>query len=348
MDSHQARELNVGDVLEYVAPGLWKGRTLLRWPPDAFAAMAVLLQRSGAYMQVLETWPPSLGKQWLGKITEYAQDWGNLATSDYLRMAAELAAHGSKTQKSSFEELENGKWSAPWYQQLVKWWSTVLKWQEKPLSVAASNPKFYRAALQICSMADEACRGIGQPGSREHPQTEMGAAFQTLVASGTQRNATSATACLAVPPSRVIVLPKLHTPQTGMTLRALTHHIGLCPGTEVKTGWVLTGLPGTDHSLNILLLPWPEQIHPAQFQACKTEELGLQLPSAFGHFSYKPKHPTWNVARLRAVIAAALERAGDIDGIILPELTFSSMRDYLKFVQVVFRELVMLAEAAGK
>ena len=47
----------------------------------------------------------------------------------------------------------------------------------------------------------------------------------------------SSTLCYDVHFSKARVLPKAHTPQNGITLSSLSHHLALVPGGDVRPHW---------------------------------------------------------------------------------------------------------------
>src|SRR5262245_13569881 len=73
--------------------------------------------------------------------------------------------------------------------------------------------------------------------------------------------------CLQVDPDVVSVLPKLHTAQVGLTLRSLSHNLALCSASGIKSYWngpYTSQCKGRD-SLNLLLLPWPDDFQVDSF-----------------------------------------------------------------------------------
>src|SRR5690242_19434934 len=66
-------DCSIGDVLEFLCPGVLAADPRLDWPPDVFAIAACLLHRSGAYVYVVQDWPPKLGPQPRGK--QQVSEW---------------------------------------------------------------------------------------------------------------------------------------------------------------------------------------------------------------------------------------------------------------------------------
>jgi hypothetical protein len=142
--------------------------------------------------------------------------------------------------------------------------------------------------------------------------------------------------CREIHHSRAKVLPKSHTPQNGLTLASLTHHLALWVTSDVVPHWYSV-LPLTHKylwdspSLNLLIVPWPEAITPTQFRAAEPAcgELA-NMPEEFKFFTYC-KHRDCSKAtrrqagkalcrRLEELYREAIKLVGRIEMVILPEL----------------------------
>jgi hypothetical protein len=190
-----------------------------------------------------------------------------------------------------------------------------------PRSKAA---RLCRNLIEILAIADETCFGIGIP----FGEYSSWSCWQKLAAFHLVwqfHNESPSTLCRYIKPELLSVLPKLHTPQSGITIRSLSHNLALCHGSEVKSHWLWGGSPYVDerHGLNILLLPWPVTVHPADFTSCEPRCGGLpdMDESQHGFFRYRLRGGRkWNPRRFREVIEKAKMHVGRIDAIVLPEL----------------------------
>jgi hypothetical protein len=117
------------------------------------------------------------------------------------------------------------------------------------------------ACLQILAAADEASAGVGVL-DPENPADEFGQKAMGLLA--IDRSAT--TLCVEIDPSRALVLPKMHTPQVGMSIRSLSHHLAYCDAGEVCPRWDTAPKALGARSLVLLVLPWPLEVLPRQFR----------------------------------------------------------------------------------
>ncbi|HSS76174.1 MAG TPA: hypothetical protein VLV54_05455, partial [Thermoanaerobaculia bacterium] len=70
---------SLGNLLEFIGPGLLAEKKCPCWPPDVFALTASALQRSGAYVRVLDLLPKKeddlLGSHWPRRARKLAVAW---------------------------------------------------------------------------------------------------------------------------------------------------------------------------------------------------------------------------------------------------------------------------------
>ena len=148
--------------------------------------------------------------------------------------------------------------------------------------------------------------------------------------------------------SRGLILPKLHVPQTGLTVRALTHHLAFCPATEISPTWYVNDQSIPEHSVNLLVIPWPLEVCPDQFRACQSNEIEFALDAKYGHFAFEPRLPSDWQEKLKNLLRSALRQTGEIDGVILPELTLPAEKQYHELVTIVLDELQSSTERRSR
>jgi hypothetical protein len=123
------------------------------------------------------------------------------------------------------------------------------------------------------------------------------------------------------------VLPKLHTPQSGITIRSLTHNLALCPAGDVKAKWSerFSTEFGQRHCLNLLLVPWPRIVSPRHFQSVNPIKADLRdMPERFGFFEYMPPDGAYDVSgKLKTLLENARQVVTNIDGVVFPELALT-------------------------
>jgi len=143
-----------------------------------------------------------------------------------------------------------------------------VNYSEVAASKAGRANRVCRALLEVMAIADEACLAIGIPdqhGDFAHGGLEEAAIMELYRQFQADK---PSTLCRSISPAKLSVLPKLHTPQTGTTIRSFSNHLALCFGSEVRVSWVwgrpLVGSE-TRHGLNVVVIPWPDLIVPADF-----------------------------------------------------------------------------------
>lgn len=308
-----AATVTIGQHLNFLRPRLAARRSPPRWPPDVFAVAASLLLHSGAYLQILESWPPAGGQ-----------------TRGCLKVPAEFWCKKMR----SLGESWRGAWPGRPPEEICRWWRIL--YDHRDMAVAKLSMRGGRkvlavrcALLQLCATADEASKGAGTP----VPKSEMD--LFKLNADALlwfQEDSVGSTLCQEIDSSRARVLPKFHTPQTGITVRSLSHHIALWPSTAVRAWWGMAPEeveePGRHdpHPLSLLLVPWPEEISAARFSPLPARRAKLRnLPRPYEHFDYdkgripRPKTLLKDLQRIYAK-ALAVRDTDRIDMVVLPEL----------------------------
>lgn len=294
----------IGEFLNYVLPGFADGGQLPAWPPDAFAIAAALLHKSGAYKFVLRKWPPTALDQWTGRTRRLGLEW---------------------RQKWSYSR------SAP--EEANTCWNTILISRASTVASIRGNDALCEALIELCATADEASSGFGIPpglqlqalrvASGEPEKVTRSVARDANLALELDKKTLGSTLCRQIHPSKLRVLPKLHTPQSGLTIRSFSRNLALCNGEEIRPEWnflpsSMTAWSGV-HSFNLLLLPWPRVVRPSQFTAV-TPSPSQQMPQGFRYFGYNPAADQLPPELVKSAMAKAHAMVGDISGVILPEL----------------------------
>ena len=154
--------------------------------------MASVLQRTGAYVNVvLKKLKPKVN--WVRSIRHVGRDWRrNFRAGDTLPDLVTSA------------------------------WKQILREKHLPLADVRDDSALSCALLELLCAADEACAGIGIV----NELAVAGDKFEAEWARVLFFNKGS-TLCQEVGADRAVVLPKVHTPRSGMTLRSLTHNLAL-------------------------------------------------------------------------------------------------------------------------
>jgi hypothetical protein len=186
--------------------------------------------------------------------------------------------------------------------------------------------------LQLVAAADEACSNIGIPGGTHATKGLEWDAMVLLQKQSAEEE--PCTLCKRIPASLLAVLPKLHTPGMGITLRSLTHNLALHENVEVAVRWhqITTIL---DHTINVLCVPWPLEITPIDFSFTSVTDIDLlNMRPKVKFFDYHPSKKNGFLKKFTDLLRAAIDHTGTIDGVVFPELamdgaTFEQVRSVL-------------------
>jgi hypothetical protein len=237
------------------------------WPPDAFAVAATLVNMSGCYSR-----PPFSG----GDSSPFFDARFNRDVRELGRAWAELP--DSPGQLSGIQAI----------------WDRLVQDGGGEVGDASDQcaSDWWRAAMQLLIIADEACVGVGfvtPAEDSEAKMTDLAALVFDEYLRYAKRNVPMPrripeaptpfglpfipySLCRMVSPDEVCVQPKTRTPQIGCTIRSLTHNVALLtPLGDVQTTW----LYGMDEfnagklatrPLNLLLVPFPYALPCGCFQ----------------------------------------------------------------------------------
>ncbi len=290
-------DLTVEQFCNYIAPEVWDKNILLMWPPDVFAVAASLLLKSGAYSYAVSGWKrePNL-KTWVEEMRAIGKSWGENPTQPPAKVR--------------------------------QWHRSLIAKQNRNISVSKvrSRRTLCETLLQLSAAADEACGGVGlaMMYGKEAKAVPYEASDQLYISAKTLG---VSTLCKHIHHSVVRVLPKQHTPQSGITIRSLTHYLALCPAGDVKAKWIERPSAERSHShcLNLLLVPWPKIVNPCHFRSVNPKKADLRdMPEHFGFFEYMPQDDTYDVSgKLKTLLKNARKMVGDIDGVVFPELALT-------------------------
>jgi len=262
-----ARPLTVFDVIKIVLPDGSNGtannwREVCAWPPDLFAAVASITERSGLYSQEIFTsyWSDgfTLKDKWIKGV---------------LAVGAEWAMTGS-----------------PPLHVRQLWRKLVARFRNAPIddrSPAALEWK--KIVFDLLVIADEACSGVGflpeqQHGARGRKKKTTVSSIQFAVYQDyhvwTKHSLVNqdhiggeilphlpVSLCIHVPRGLLCVQPKATTPAVGCTLRSLTHNLALLPSVaNVRTSWIPASEARKHNDpFNILVVPFPYSIPGGSF-----------------------------------------------------------------------------------
>jgi hypothetical protein len=289
--------------LKFLLPSVTR-KKMPAWPPDAFCICAAVLHLSGAYSRVVGDNPPHLRQTTSEKrettLKTLARSWRRTAI--------------------------NGK--AP-PRTLQQWWKMLFDHGNLALSQVSKNPDCCEALLNILAVADAASTDLGfEPLLPAINETDTPLKEYENIADGLLADSkifgsdSGSTLCKEIHPSRGRVLPKMHTAQSGLTIRSLSHNLAYCFAPDIRPQW-LSACSNVDKlGFNLLVVPWPDSVFPSQFRVSR-DRLGKRITSrSHGLFTFEiGRGPS--VAFVRRLVKRAEEKYGHVDGIVFPELSMS-------------------------
>lgn len=332
----------VGRVLDALSeqwrtPGFWC------WPPDVFALAATLLRLSGGYTRVLDE-AHQCSAEARGMLEHRARVWTRLA------LAACLGEH-SAPQAAPAEYPVSGE-----FEGIEKLRTSFIELQELHLDEFEQRADAVRILLDTLSLADECCRGFGIP-IRVARQRELIARGESdrvrlvLATSKLMMDGQNPSLALSVSADLARVLPKLHTPQTGLTLRSLSHHLGLHTGSDIRPRWHYAARLGSEaparRNFNVLVLPWPLDLQTSRVEAVRRDP---ERP--FGTFRLNGLERSDLAAWAIDMVRKATVRHGQVDFVVLPELAtnpieFELVWDSLRKPPCAIRMLIAGVDAGS-
>lgn len=297
------------ELMKYVLPRLMTDSTCPTWPPDLFAVVGTVFRRTGAYVYCVST-----------------LEAGSAATCIDEHWAAEAYRVGSQWRRSldgvpnslrKVSGVEALRTVVP-PEEVVKSWKDLLALTNVAMDSGSVSLELARELIRLNGFADQASVAIGMGSNSDTGFFNEAAEICLTRNSGMSLSREVST-------TKARVLPKKHTPQQGLTLRSMTHHLALCMPWEVKAEWVSFDAPIEADLINLLLLPWPREVDATFFQL----QDGQRVPGSGGHlhrqFRYVPKGPGADAfeQELRAAVTRALAKTSRLHAIVFPELALS-------------------------
>jgi hypothetical protein len=300
----------LGEWLDYIVPDASDSSWIPMWPPDAFAVGAAILRRTGGYLDLVN------GDDLRGQVPVLEPRIVRDAGLKWRRELNDLFDTESPQQGKKRKRIRE---VCP--PEIQKAWATLRSNGNVALADVRTRRDMTAAAVTLCTVSDAACEGLGVGLDPESKLDEVKTRKSPFLAFA-ERNAAKEPVrlrsfCLQIPPSKLAVLGKRHTPQRGCSIRSLTHHLSLYTPTEIQAVWPAP-IQKTQEEIdvfNILLLPWPAEVADGHFHALRAS--GQQR-----YFDYRPglmKSPN-ALTRVQQALKRAEKYADRVHAVVLPEL----------------------------
>lgn len=290
-----------------------------RLPTDAFAFVAHLMERSGAYHHItpeVAGAPPSqyrqlvVGDEQRNRALELGRSWRTGAIEPGARLPSPPAG-----VQDLWMRLDGFR-DCPVFE---------------PIGDSAVAPDWWTLCLELLMVADEACQGMGFQTTNPFFTFIMDEYAATDHTSGEEfLRVQRAPFSLSLAPEELLcVQAKARTPSAGCTLRSLTHHVALLPPRgQVRARWVAPVIEADEaklqDDLGLLLVPFPFEIRDTDFRS-----VGESADGHWGWFeveqSWLPKgSPSGRKNKLvdfvLNLIRTARNTGARVDAVVLPEL----------------------------
>lgn len=297
---------------------------------DLFAIAAVLLQRSGAYHHVAPNSHAPHAPRTLGVSKAERDEW--------IRIGAKWRADG-KTATSEPPKALTTLWQEFWALRETDIFT--------PTEANREAPGWWRPALALMCVADEAARGLGFESPTSATASVQSKLIDHIVT--TEIIADSAVFSFSTAePDLACVLPKSRTPSVGCTLRSLSHNLALLPPRGLARAYWLpyqpngaapvepqeetTTAPAEPFKpLNCLLVPMPFRVPARAIRGVRRDG------ERWGWFQI---HPDWCLPSKDATIAED-QTSLDLFWLFIQDLIKTAERDVGQVHVLVFPEAAL-------
>jgi hypothetical protein len=262
------------------------------WPPDLFLVTSCILKKTGAYRNVVNEKPSNHEStlfddaevdRWLSAIQE------SITSNKELQLPK-----GIEDLKTRLSEA-----------------CAEVRFTELKTMLIDKSKRLSFLLIKAMSFADQACQGFGIQGA-QNSQREIVHYIANLLL--VTRGSLS-----SVAKYNGVVIPKMRTPQSGLTIRSFSFHVSY-HDTEVEIMWRTVPWVNLDqNSLNILCAPWPKTIENSFFT-----EHSENFDSA-RYFRYDNKSEV-DIEKLVALIIKLNNEKRRVHLVVLPELALDEFQ----------------------
>lgn len=316
-----------------------------KMPTDVFAAAAWLIESADVYRHIAPAGPRRNGPAEIFPIgAREIEEWGRLG-KDW---------RAGRSLDDCIRAINDA-------------WKALLAERRAPVHLedVSEAPAWWRPALRLLIIADEACAGLGFA-------LDEGGWFDkflldvlledvdvTKPVGDDERHSRYAhridTLSVMVDPYVARVLPKSRTPQLGCTMRTLSQHLALMPRRgAIDLQWTLppAGMREDGEALNILAVPYPFEIPAASFRP--VEDAGRDAPSERHDWGWFDVAQSWLdeeedegvASKVLSLVAEAEKDVGRVHAVVLPEFALD-LKNYCSLVHILRDETEVEFLVAG-
>ena len=270
--------------------------TVPEWPPDLFAFCA-------KYIDMVESYT--------GIITKDSDLYAAFSPA-YIDELATISSNWANHSSQNHE--------------IQRMWDVVISNLEEDMP--ANNSALLIAIHSLLIVSDEACMGLGFSTTEKNWIQDTYNRRNLEQLNNDLESQQHPTCCFLVPSHILCVQPKARTPQVGCNVRSLSHHLALLPpSSSVHVSWYPaeslreTGSIYSEDNFNIVIVPFPYSINARSVS-------GHRDTRGVGFFSLDM---AWINGQEEAVVdhicrlvGEAQKDAGEVNGVVLPELALNS------------------------
>ncbi len=306
---------NISESDKYTSLSGW-----LYWPPNSFALTSLILERTGGYRILLNSrWNfKHENRKWKEFIEIESWVWKLFVHHNLV----DIEGKKEIPYENFYKQIDERNINVDFPKQ-----SILLESIDKIISnldtdlndLRAVNIegddtvlKLIKALITIHAICDQTCAGIGLLSSSvKHHYLYSCLANLLLNGSGS----------LSTFPKQICtVLPKMRTPQSGLTIRSFSHHI-TCHSSEVEVQWRAVPWPNThNNALNILAVCDPQKVENNWFKPV-SENFGS---TRFFHLNFSSEESDFKPEKIISLMNLSIhEGATRIHFIVFPEVSLT-------------------------
>ncbi len=263
----EAEKITLKSIANNIYPD-WQLNDWFYWPPNVFALISIVFKTTGAYKYIVsseidtdfETGAKWENYEWQGNIEKDHNKWLIHINDSILNKSNGIFFIEETIYLMNDFNFLNEYWDSISMNDL----RNVCAISKLNTNVINTDniKKFVESLVTIYAISDSASRGLGLVGlniKSDYKNLKLYQCYANILLNNTGSLST-------LPKFHGVVLPKMRTPQTGLTIRSMSHHLTF-HASEVEVMWrTLPWSNNNKQSLNILSVPFPKKIDESNFE----------------------------------------------------------------------------------